>query len=42
MRVIGARVLTVLAILLALVGMVAFYVEHTASTRTASRRSRGT
>ena len=29
-RVIGARVLTVLAILLALVGMVAFYVEHTA------------
>ena len=30
MRVIGARVLTVLAILLALVGMVAFYVEHTA------------
>ena len=30
MRVIGARVLTVVAILLALVGMVAFYVEHTA------------
>ena len=30
MRVIGARVLTILAILLALVGMVAFYVEHTA------------
>ncbi len=30
MRVIGARVLTVLAILLALVGMIAFYVEHTA------------
>jgi len=30
MRVIGARVLTVIAILLALVGMVAFYVEHTA------------
>jgi hypothetical protein len=29
-RVIGARLLTVLAILLALVGMVAFYVEHTA------------
>jgi hypothetical protein len=29
-RVIGARALTVLAILLALVGMVAFYVEHTA------------
>ena len=29
-RVIGARVLTVIAILLALVGMVAFYVEHTA------------
>ena len=29
-RVIGARVLTVVAILLALVGMVAFYVEHTA------------
>ncbi len=29
-RVIGARVLTVLAIVLALVGMVAFYVEHTA------------
>ena len=29
-RIIGARVLTVLAILLALVGMVAFYVEHTA------------
>ena len=30
MRVIGARVLTVVAILLALVGMLAFYVEHTA------------
>jgi hypothetical protein len=30
MRLIGARLLTVLAILLALVGMVAFYVEHTA------------
>ena len=29
-RIIGARVLTVVAILLALVGMVAFYVEHTA------------
>ena len=29
-RVIGARVLTVIAVLLALVGMVAFYVEHTA------------
>ncbi len=29
-RIIGARALTVLAILLALVGMVAFYVEHTA------------
>ena len=29
-RVIGARTLTVLAILLALVGMLAFYVEHTA------------
>jgi hypothetical protein len=29
-RVIGARILTVLAILLALIGMVAFYVEHTA------------
>ena len=29
-RLIGARVLTVLAVLLALVGMVAFYVEHTA------------
>ena len=29
-RIIGARVLTVLAILLAVVGMVAFYVEHTA------------
>ena len=29
-RIIGARVLTVIAILLALVGMVAFYVEHTA------------
>ena len=28
-RIIGARVLTVLAVLLALVGMVAFYVEHT-------------
>ena len=27
---IGARVLTVVAILLALVGMLAFYVEHTA------------
>ena len=30
MRVIAARVLTVVAILLALVGMLAFYVEHTA------------
>ena len=30
MRVIGARMLTVVAILLALVGMLAFYVEHTA------------
>jgi hypothetical protein len=30
MRLIGARALTILAILLALVGMVAFYVEHTA------------
>lgn len=30
MRVIGARVLTIVAILLALVGMLAFYVEHTA------------
>ena len=30
MRVIGARLLTVVAIVLALVGMVAFYVEHTA------------
>ena len=30
MRVIGARLLTVLAVLLALVGMVAFYVKHTA------------
>jgi hypothetical protein len=30
MRLIGARALTVLAILLALVGMLAFYVEHTA------------
>ena len=30
MRRVGARVLTVLAIVLALVGMVAFYVEHTA------------
>jgi hypothetical protein len=30
LRIIGARVLTILAILLALVGMVAFYVEHTA------------
>jgi hypothetical protein len=29
-RVVGARALTVLAVLLALVGMVAFYVEHTA------------
>ena len=29
-RIVGARVLTVVAILLALVGMVAFYVEHTA------------
>ena len=29
-RIIGARLLTVIAILLALVGMVAFYVEHTA------------
>ena len=30
MRVVGARALTVVAILLALVGMLAFYVEHTA------------
>jgi hypothetical protein len=30
LRLIGARALTILAILLALVGMVAFYVEHTA------------
>ena len=29
-RIVGARVLTVLAILLAVVGMLAFYVEHTA------------
>jgi hypothetical protein len=29
-RIIGARVLTIVAILLALVGMLAFYVEHTA------------
>jgi hypothetical protein len=29
-RLVGARVLTVVAILLALVGMIAFYVEHTA------------
>jgi len=29
-RIIGARVLTVVAVLLAVVGMVAFYVEHTA------------
>jgi hypothetical protein len=29
-RAIGARVLTIVAVLLALVGMVAFYVEHTA------------
>ena len=29
-RIIGARILTVLAILLAIVGMLAFYVEHTA------------
>ena len=29
-RIVGARVLTVVAILLALVGMLAFYVEHTA------------
>ena len=29
-RIIGARVLTVVAILLAVVGMLAFYVEHTA------------
>lgn len=29
-RIIGARILTIVAILLALVGMVAFYVEHTA------------
>ena len=41
-RLIAARVLTVLAVLLALVGMVAFYVENTALDRTASRRSRGT
>jgi hypothetical protein len=30
MRVVGARVLTVVAILLAVIGMLAFYVEHTA------------
>ena len=30
MRLIGARALTVVAVLLALVGMLAFYVEHTA------------
>jgi hypothetical protein len=30
MRVIGARVLTIIAIVLAVVGMLAFYVEHTA------------
>ena len=30
LRIIGARILTILAIVLALVGMVAFYVEHTA------------
>jgi hypothetical protein len=30
MRIVGARVLTVLAVLLAFVGMLAFYVEHTA------------
>ena len=30
LRLIGARVLTIMAIVLALVGMVAFYVEHTA------------
>ena len=30
MRIVGARILTIVAILLALVGMVAFYVEHTA------------
>src|SRR6188508_3459318 len=29
-RIIAARILTIVAILLALVGMVAFYVEHTA------------
>ena len=29
-RIIAARILTVLAVLLALVGMVAFYVENTA------------
>jgi hypothetical protein len=29
-RIVGARILTILAVLLALVGMVAFYVEHTA------------
>jgi hypothetical protein len=29
-RVIGARALTVVAVLLALVGMIAFYVKHTA------------
>ena len=28
-RIIGARILTIIAVLLALVGMVAFYVEHT-------------
>jgi hypothetical protein len=30
LRIVGARVLTIVAILLALVGMIAFYVEHTA------------
>jgi hypothetical protein len=33
-RLIGARVLTVLAILLALVGMIAYYVAHTALDET--------
>ena len=40
-RVIVARVLTVVAVLLLLVGALAFYVENTALDRKGSRRSRG-
>ena len=40
-RIIGARALTVVAVLLLLVGMLAFYVEQRLWTRAGSRRSRG-